>query len=67
MSVASRFKVVRVSIYPISSPCVSLDFHRLDECRGCLPTLDELDDLGARHRVTFDRRRVVDVVEPDFA
>jgi hypothetical protein len=60
-------EVVRPLIDPIRCARVAFNLHGLDESRGGLPAFDEVSDLCPRHRVTFNCRRVVDVIEPDLA
>ncbi|OLC67561.1 MAG: hypothetical protein AUH69_03535 [Actinobacteria bacterium 13_1_40CM_4_65_12] len=55
-----------MSVHPVRCPSVPFDFKALDEGRRRLVALDQFSDLCAGHRVTFDGRRVVDVVEPDL-
>jgi hypothetical protein len=57
-----------VPVNPVSCSGVAFDFERFNDARRCdTPVLHQFLDLSAGHSVALDRRRVVNVVEPDLA
>jgi hypothetical protein len=56
-----------VLVHPIGGSRVTLDFERLDDVAVRSTSVDEVLDLSPSHRVSLDRGRVVNVVDPDLA
>jgi hypothetical protein len=57
----------RLSIGPIGGASVALDVEYFDQVGTRTSILHDLLDLGSGHGVALDRRRVMDVVDPDLA